>query len=38
MSYDVANLLFLPSTFRLGTVSISLPTTLPAYRVYVMVE
>jgi Flp pilus assembly protein TadG len=38
MSYDVRNLLFLPSTFRLGTLSISLPTTLPAYRVYVMVE
>jgi Flp pilus assembly protein TadG len=38
MSYDVRNLLFLPSTFRFGNLSASLPTSLPAYRVYVMVE
>ncbi|MDQ6670110.1 MAG: pilus assembly protein [Chloroflexota bacterium] len=38
MSYDVRSLLFLPSTFRLGNVSTSIPTSLPAYRVHVMVE
>ncbi len=38
MSYDVRNLLFLPSTFRFGNLSTSIRTTLPAYRVHVMVE
>ncbi|GAC1324553.1 MAG: hypothetical protein NVSMB2_22730 [Chloroflexota bacterium] len=38
MQYNAANLLFLPSTFRLGTLTVSVPTTLPAYRVKVMVE
>jgi Flp pilus assembly protein TadG len=38
MSYNVANLLFLPTTFRLGGLSVGLPTQIPAYSVYVMVE
>jgi Flp pilus assembly protein TadG len=38
MSYDVHNLLFLPSTFRLGNLQVAIPTGLPAYRVHVMVE
>jgi hypothetical protein len=38
MSYDVSNLLFLPSTFRLGPLSTHIPTSLPAYRVSVMAE
>ena len=39
MSYDVSNLLFLPSTFQLSPqLKVAIPTGLPAYRVYVMVE
>jgi Flp pilus assembly protein TadG len=38
MTYDVSNLLFLPSTFRLGSLSTHIPTSLPAYRVSVMTE
>lgn len=38
MSYDVQNLLFLPSTFRFGQLTTRMPTSLPAYRIYVMVE
>ena len=38
MNYDFSNLLFLPSTFRLGPVSTRIPTSLPAYRVSVMTE
>jgi Flp pilus assembly protein TadG len=38
MTYDVSNLLFLPSQFGFGSLSVRLPTALPAYRVYVMVE
>jgi Flp pilus assembly protein TadG len=38
MSYDVSNLLFLPSTYRLGSLVTTIPTTLPGYRVSVMVE
>ncbi len=38
MSYDVRNLIFLPTTFRIGTLTTSIPTSLPVYRVYVMVE
>jgi Flp pilus assembly protein TadG len=37
-SYNVANLLFLPTTFRLGSLTTTLPTQLPAYTVHVMVE
>jgi Flp pilus assembly protein TadG len=38
MSYDVANLLFLPTSFNMGYLHTSLPTALPAYRVWVMNE
>jgi hypothetical protein len=38
MSYDVSNLLFLPTTFRLGALTMKVPTTIPAYKVWVMVE
>jgi Flp pilus assembly protein TadG len=38
MKYDVANLLFLPTNFRMGSLQTSLPTVLPAYRVWVMNE
>jgi Flp pilus assembly protein TadG len=38
MNYDVANLLFLPTNFRMGSLQTSLPTVLPAYRVWVMNE
>jgi len=38
MKYDVANLLFLLTNFRMGALQTSLPTQLPAYRVWVMNE
>ena len=38
MSYDVANLLFLPTSFNMGYLHTALPTALPAYRVWVMNE
>ena len=38
MAYDARNLMFLPSNFRLGSVTAQLPTVLPAYQVFVMVE
>jgi len=38
MNYDVANLLFLPTNFRMGSLQTTLPTVLPAYRVWVMNE
>jgi hypothetical protein len=38
MSYDIRNLLFLPSKFGFGKLSVGIPTTLPAYRVHIMVE
>ena len=38
MSYDVSNLMFLPTTWHLGPLVVTLPTALPAYRVYMMVE
>jgi Flp pilus assembly protein TadG len=38
MSYDVSNLLFLPTTFHFGSLTVSLPTALPVYRVSTMVE
>src|SRR5207245_8663938 len=38
MSYDVANLLFLPTNFRFGWLQTRVPTALPPYRVSVMVE
>jgi Flp pilus assembly protein TadG len=36
--YDAANIFFLPTTFRIGSVQTTLPTTLPSYTVYVMAE
>ena len=33
-----SNLIFLPTNFRLGWLATKLPTTLPPYRVSVMVE
>ena len=38
MSYDIRNVLFLPSTWQLGSLVVKIPTVLPAYRVYMMVE
>jgi hypothetical protein len=38
MSYNVSNILFLPTNFGFGKLSVKLPTGLPVYRVYVMVE
>jgi Flp pilus assembly protein TadG len=38
MTYNPANVIFLPTTFRLGALSVSIPTTLPPYRVWMMVE
>jgi Flp pilus assembly protein TadG len=38
LKYDVSNLLFLPTTFRFGSLVTTLPTTLPPYRVSIMVE
>jgi Flp pilus assembly protein TadG len=38
MSYNVSNLLFLPTTWRLGQLVVTLPTQLPASKVSVMVE
>lgn len=38
MSYDVKYLLFLPTNFQLGNLQAHIPTGLPGYRVYVMVE
>lgn len=38
MSYDVAPLLFLPTEFHFGGLTVTLPTRLPVYRVSTMVE
>jgi len=38
LQYDVSNLLFLPTTFRFGSLTVAMPTGLPEYRVSVMVE
>jgi Flp pilus assembly protein TadG len=38
MTYNASNLVFLPTNFRLGWLATQLPTTLPPYRVSVMVE
>jgi len=38
MSYDVSNVLFLPTNWHLGSLVVQIPTALPAYRVYMMVE
>jgi TadE-like protein len=36
--YDMGNLLFLPTTFGFGTVTVSIPRSLPSYRVSVLIE
>jgi Flp pilus assembly protein TadG len=38
MSYDARPMLFLPTSFRMGSVTARLPTGLPAYKVSVMTE
>jgi Flp pilus assembly protein TadG len=38
MLYDVQPLLFLPSSFRIGSLATKIPTQLPAYKVSVMTE
>ena len=40
LQYDISgsNLVFLPTTFRLGSLAVHIPTALPAYAVHVMVE
>jgi Flp pilus assembly protein TadG len=38
MSYDVSNIVFLPKSWHLGSLVVEIPTALPAYRVYMMVE
>jgi Flp pilus assembly protein TadG len=38
LTYDVKNLLFLPTTFGMGKLVVQIPTGLPGYRVWVMVE
>ena len=37
-TYSVSNILFLPTTFRLGSLAVGMPTALPPYKVYVMAE
>lgn len=36
--YDVSGLLFLPSEYGFGPMTVQIPRTLPAYRVAVMIE
>jgi Flp pilus assembly protein TadG len=38
MTYDVRQLLFLPTNFRIGSATARLPTALPPYKVSIMVE
>jgi hypothetical protein len=38
MTYSVLPLLFLPTTFHLGSLVVQLPTGLPSYQVWSMVE
>jgi hypothetical protein len=39
LQYDASTILFLPATFRLGPfLNVAIPTSLPAYDYYVMVE
>jgi Flp pilus assembly protein TadG len=37
-SYDVSDILFLPTSFGWGTWAVTIPTTLPHYRIYMQVE
>jgi len=36
--YDIGNLLFLPTTYGFGAMTVNIPRTLPPYRVSVMME
>jgi hypothetical protein len=38
LTYDANAILFLPSTYHVGTLTVSLPTALPSYRVYATSE
>jgi hypothetical protein len=39
MTYNASSLIFLPTTFRLGPwLNVAIPTSLPTYDYYVMVE
>lgn len=38
LTYDVKNLLFLPHQFGMGKLTVTVPTNLPSYRVWTMVE
>jgi TadE-like protein len=38
MRYNMSNLFFLPTEFRVGSLSVRLPTQLPKYKASVMVE
>jgi TadE-like protein len=39
LQYDASSIIFLPATFRLGPwLNVAIPTSLPAYDYYVMVE
>jgi hypothetical protein len=38
MSYDASDIIFLPTNFQVGWASVTIPATLPAYRVNAMAE
>jgi hypothetical protein len=38
MQYNVQPLLFVPSSFRMGSLLVKIPTQIPAYKVSVMTE
>jgi hypothetical protein len=38
MQYDVGDIIFLPTDFGFGSLRVTIPTTLPAYKLWVMVE
>ena len=37
-SYNISSLLFLPATFRIMNLTVQVPTTLPAYTIYMKIE
>jgi len=37
-TYDVRNHLFLPQTFGISPITVTFPTALPAYTLYMVVE
>ncbi|MCC7107087.1 MAG: pilus assembly protein [Chloroflexi bacterium] len=38
LQYNASNIVFLPTTFQVGNVSLNIPTTLPAYTIHVSCE